>query len=156
MTKIFCFMKISQLPSHSMGNKEEKFSNVAPSWTTSKKFLKLRTLCTNTLCSTIWPTGYWRYVPLAVISTRKLDPSPELPGPSAIKRRDKLQCLSLASFSSQVGKHKTWLEKLARDERSSLLQIFVNFGRKKFYNICPRCQLHKDSTHVTYGCSKVS
>jgi hypothetical protein len=28
----------------------------------------------------------------------------------------------------------------ARDKHSSLLQIFVNYGCKKFYNIRPRCQ----------------
>ncbi len=28
--------------------------------------------------------------------------------------------------------------KLARDKRSSLLRKFVNYGRKKFYNIGPR------------------
>jgi len=30
------------------------------------------------------------------------------------------------------------LERLASDKRSSLLQIFVNYGRKKTYNIGPR------------------
>ncbi len=30
------------------------------------------------------------------------------------------------------------LGKLVRDKRSSLLQNFVNYGRKKFYNIGPR------------------
>jgi hypothetical protein len=29
-------------------------------------------------------------------------------------------------------------EKLAKDKRSSLLRTFVNYGRKKFYNIRPR------------------
>ena len=32
-------------------------------------------------------------------------------------------------------KHQTRLEKLARDERSSELQKFVTYGRKKSYNI---------------------
>jgi hypothetical protein len=30
------------------------------------------------------------------------------------------------------------VEKVARDKRSSLLQKFVNYGRKKFYRIGPR------------------
>ncbi len=34
-----------------------------------------------------------------------------------------------------------WLEKLARDEHSSLLQKLVNYGRKKFYDIGPRLHL---------------
>jgi hypothetical protein len=33
--------------------------------------------------------------------------------------------------------HKTSLERLARDKHSSLLQKFVNYGRKKFYRIVP-------------------
>jgi hypothetical protein len=32
-------------------------------------------------------------------------------------------------------KHKTRLAKLARDKHSSLLRTFVNYGRKKFYEI---------------------
>jgi len=35
-------------------------------------------------------------------------------------------------------KHCTRLERLARDKRSCLLRTFVNYGRKKFYNIGPR------------------
>ena len=31
------------------------------------------------------------------------------------------------------------MERLARDKHSSLLQKFVNYGQKKFYNIGPRC-----------------
>jgi hypothetical protein len=34
-------------------------------------------------------------------------------------------------------KQKTRLERLARDKHSSLLQEFVNYGRKKLYNIGP-------------------
>ena len=33
--------------------------------------------------------------------------------------------------------HWTWLERLGRNKRSSLLQKVVNYGRKKFYNIGP-------------------
>jgi hypothetical protein len=40
-------------------------------------------------------------------------------------------------------KHYTRLERLARDKHSSLLQKFVTYGRKKFYNIVPRCRCHK-------------
>ncbi len=32
-------------------------------------------------------------------------------------------------------KHKTRMEKFARDEHSSLLRTFVNYRHKKFYNI---------------------
>jgi hypothetical protein len=32
----------------------------------------------------------------------------------------------------------TRIDKLARDKHSSLLQKFVNYGRKTFYNIGPR------------------
>ncbi len=35
-------------------------------------------------------------------------------------------------------KHKTRLERLARDKRSCLLQKLINYGCKKFYNIGPR------------------
>jgi hypothetical protein len=47
------------------------------------------------------------------------------------------------SFFNRVGscftnRHWTRLEKLALGKHSSLLQKFVNYGRKKFYNIGPR------------------
>ncbi len=35
-------------------------------------------------------------------------------------------------------KHKIRLERLARDKRSSLLPKFVNYVRKKFYDIGPQ------------------
>ncbi len=78
---------------------------------------------------------------------------------------NKLECLSLASLSSLaqylqvrqgaylskapskcsiIGetlnikiKYLTQLESTARDKHSSLLRKFVNYGRKKFYNIGP-------------------
>jgi hypothetical protein len=37
-------------------------------------------------------------------------------------------------------KHKSIIERLAKDKHSSLLRIFVTYGRKKFYNIGPRDQ----------------
>ncbi len=37
--------------------------------------------------------------------------------------------------SSFTREHQTRLEKLARDKHSSLLQKFITYGRKKFYNI---------------------
>jgi hypothetical protein len=40
--------------------------------------------------------------------------------------------------SGLICQHKTRLEKLARDKPSGLLLIFINYGRKKFYNIRPR------------------
>jgi hypothetical protein len=36
-----------------------------------------------------------------------------------------------------------WLEKLAIDKHSSLLQKFVNYGQKGFYNMGPGCQSNK-------------
>ncbi len=33
------------------------------------------------------------------------------------------------------------MKKLAKDKHSSLLQKFVTYGRKKFYNIGPRDQI---------------
>jgi hypothetical protein len=49
---------------------------------------------------------------------------------------------------SQVGsgctlKHKIRLERFARVKLSNLVQNFVNYGSKKFYNIGSRCQLYK-------------
>jgi hypothetical protein len=32
-------------------------------------------------------------------------------------------------------KQCVWLERLARDKHSSLLRKFLNYGRKKFYNL---------------------
>jgi hypothetical protein len=45
-------------------------------------------------------------------------------------------------FFNRVGscftnRHYTKLERLAMDKHSSLLRTFVNYGRKKFYNIGP-------------------
>jgi hypothetical protein len=40
--------------------------------------------------------------------------------------------------SSLTCKYYTRLEKLARDKRSTLLQKFVTYDSKKFYNIGPR------------------
>ncbi len=56
---------------------------------------------------------------------------------------NKLECLSLTSLqvlhcrvgSSLTHKHQTRLEKLARDNCSSLTQNFITYDRKKFYNI---------------------
>ncbi len=36
--------------------------------------------------------------------------------------------------------HQIRLERLARDKHSSLLRKLVNYGRKKFYEIGPRCK----------------
>jgi hypothetical protein len=41
--------------------------------------------------------------------------------------------------------------RLARDKYSSLLQKFVTYGRKKFYNIGPRGQLYKRSQDHILG-----
>jgi hypothetical protein len=44
----------------------------------------------------------------------------------------------------------TRLEKLARDKHSSVLPKFVNYGRKKFYNIGPRPEEFWICNCVTY------
>ncbi len=104
------------------------------------------------------------------------------PGPNVIKLfcpyfRDfhyKLECLSLASFSSlvlcfQIGskptseasfrcctlgqapsfthKHQTRLEMFVRDKCSSLLQKFVDYSRKKFYRIDKHSSLLRKSVN---------
>ncbi len=42
-----------------------------------------------------------------------------------------------------ICKHYTILERLSRDEHSILLQKFVTYGYKKFYNIGPWAQCYK-------------
>jgi hypothetical protein len=42
-----------------------------------------------------------------------------------------------------TNKHYTRLENLANDKSSNLVQKFVNYGRKKFYNIGPWAQGYK-------------
>ncbi len=44
------------------------------------------------------------------------------------------------------------LQTLARDKHSSLLRIFVNYGRKKFYNIVPRSLLSYPTYRHWRGC----
>ncbi len=41
----------------------------------------------------------------------------------------------------KASKHLTRLERLAKDKHSSLLQAFVNYDRKKFYNIGPKSRI---------------
>ena len=69
---------------------------------------------------------------------------------------DKAKCLAVKGaslrYSTWVGSslsHKHWarLERLASDKCSSLLWIFVKYGRKKFFNFGPRWQLNK-----TFSC----
>jgi hypothetical protein len=43
--------------------------------------------------------------------------------------------------SGLANKHLTWLEKLARDKHSSLLQKLVNYDRKSFITLGPGCIL---------------
>ncbi len=42
-----------------------------------------------------------------------------------------------AAGSCFTNKHKSRLERLVRNKHSSFLRIFVNYGRKEFYNIGP-------------------
>ncbi len=46
-----------------------------------------------------------------------------------------LKCASLTQALALKLKHWTRLEKIAKDKPSSLLRKFVNYGRKKFYNV---------------------
>ncbi len=63
---------------------------------------------------------------------------------SVMPERDSTEIGSVLSC-----KHQTRLLKFARDKHSSLLQKFVNYGRKKFYNIGPGTV--KLATAVIYG-----
>jgi hypothetical protein len=45
-------------------------------------------------------------------------------------------------------KHKTRLKRLAMDKPSRLLGAFVNYNRKKFYNVGPSCR--NDTTLKVY------
>jgi len=56
-------------------------------------------------------------------------------------------CLTWVGFCLTC-KHCTILERLARSKHSSLLQKFVTYGRKKFYNI-DTC--YKSFLSVIYG-----
>jgi hypothetical protein len=46
------------------------------------------------------------------------------------------RCSTLGYAPGLIHKLQTRLEKLARNKCSSLLRKFVNYGCKKFYNIC--------------------
>jgi hypothetical protein len=50
------------------------------------------------------------------------------------------RCSTLGEAHCPTHKHLAGLE---RDKRSSLLQKFVNYGRKKFYKIGPWAQCYK-------------
>ncbi len=55
-------------------------------------------------------------------------------GPSGTLKRSS----PLGQALGLTHKHLTRLERLARDKPSSLLRIFINYGRKKFYKIGSR------------------
>jgi hypothetical protein len=48
------------------------------------------------------------------------------------------------------------VERLVRDQCSSLLQKVITYGHKKFYNIGHRCQFHKHLALVTHVRRKIS
>jgi hypothetical protein len=56
----------------------------------------------------------------------------------ALPSKAPLRCSTLGWAPSLTHEHLTRLEKLARDKHSNLSQAFVNYDRKKFYNILPR------------------
>ncbi len=57
--------------------------------------------------------------------------------PGAYPRVEHLLDVHLRKHRLYSQIHRTRLEKPARDKRSSLLRTFVNYARKKFYNIGP-------------------
>ncbi len=61
------------------------------------------------------------------------------------------RCSTLGQAPLLTCKLKTRLEKLARDKRYSLLREFVTYGRKKFYNIGPRCRRYKNIFYFVIG-----
>ncbi len=59
------------------------------------------------------------------------------------------RCYTLRQAPGFTQKHKTRLERLARDKRNSLLQKVVNYGQNFFYNIGPWLHIHNTSFFVT-------
>jgi hypothetical protein len=57
--------------------------------------------------------------------------------PDAALPKDAIQVLHSRAGSGLTCKHKTRLERLAKDKHSSLLRKYVNYGCKKFYNTGP-------------------
>ncbi len=47
--------------------------------------------------------------------------------------------------------HKTVLERPASDKHSSLLGTFINYGRKKFYNIDEQAENYKKTLQILLG-----
>jgi hypothetical protein len=50
--------------------------------------------------------------------------------------------------SGLTHKHLTWLERLAKDKRSSLLQKIVNYGCKNFYSTGPSREKLKSANNM--------
>jgi hypothetical protein len=69
-----------------------------------------------------------------VFVTRKpFQPSPMLAFKTrAYLRQPHFRCSTFGVAPGLTHKHKTWLEKLARDKLSSLLLKFVNYGQKVY------------------------
>jgi hypothetical protein len=63
--------------------------------------------------------------------------------PGAYPIEEPFRCCTLGKAPSLAHKQQTWLERIARDKHSSLLQKFVTYGRKEFYNISSRGLYHK-------------
>ncbi len=57
--------------------------------------------------------------------------------PGAYPRVQNLKVSSIGVGSCFTNKYQTRLERLSRDKHSGLLRTFVNYVRKKFYNIGP-------------------
>ncbi len=80
------------------------------------------------------------------VSVRPLQPSLIFVGKTrSLPKRCTFHLLHSRVGSSLTCTHYTKPQRLAVDKRSSLLRKFVNYGRKKFYNIGPwyyaQCQI---------------
>jgi hypothetical protein len=69
--------------------------------------------------------------------------------------RNKIECISLASISSLVKclrvRPEPTLEWSTWDKHSSLLRKFVNYDRKKFYNIGPWVFKNEMTTNLFFN-----
>ncbi len=61
-------------------------------------------------------------------------------------REAPFRCSTVDQAPALSHKHKTRLEKLAKDKRSSLLWKVVTYGRKRFYNIDTWSPLHPEKS----------
>ncbi len=78
--------------------------------------------------------------------SRPFQPSLRFAGKARVSQsKVSFRCCTLGQAPDLTYLYQTKLEKLAKDKRSSLLEKFVYYGRKKFYNI-ETCCLHSQTT----------